>query len=454
MSPNALSAVSYEDSWNIILNDLKEEFGEKAYNSWFSHMGLLEVIGSKVIISVPSRFIKDWISSNYLKYINRKVSASITDVRDVELKVIAKKKEDKPKCLINDNAFKAHKDCEILSSRLNPKFTFENFVTGSANKVAHRACKVIAEGEKLPGSTGLLFIHSKVGMGKTHLLQSVASYIRTNAVDKKVAFLSAERFMHLFIKSVKNNDIITFKEKLRSADVLIIDDLQMICGRTGTAQEFSNIINSFLESDKNVIISGDSSPYEMNLDSRTKSRLCGGLVVEIKPSSYNHRMRILRKLSEQHNAEMDEKILSMIAKKITSSIRELEGALNKIISHEELFGEKMSGEEAEHHIKDNIQAHDKSVTVELIIDFVSKQFGVKVSDILSKSRSKKFVIPRQVSAYLAKQLTTKSLQEIGFKLGKRDHATVVYSVKKLEAEMEKNEEIRTSVSKIIESISE
>ena len=228
----------------------------------------------------------------------------------------------------------------------------------------------------------------------------------------------------------------------------------MICGRTGTAQEFSNIINSFLESDKNVIISGDSSPYEMNLDSRTKSRLCGGLVVEIKPSSYNHRMRILRKLSEQHNAEMDEKILSMIAKKITSSIRELEGALNKIISHEELFGEKMSGEEAEHHIKDNIQAHDKSVTVELIIDFVSKQFGVKVSDILSKSRSKKFVIPRQVSAYLAKQLTTKSLQEIGFKLGKRDHATVVYSVKKLEAEMEKNEEIRTSVSKIIESISE
>ncbi|MCL4170975.1 UNVERIFIED_CONTAM: hypothetical protein GTU68_029449 [Idotea baltica] len=191
----------------------------------------------------------------------------------------------------------------------------------------------------------------------------------------------------------------------------------------------------------------------MNLDSRTKSRLCGGLVIEVKPAAKDLRLKILQKSAEIHNAEMDDKILSMISDKITSSNRELEGALNKIISHEELFGEKMTLEEAEGIIKDNIQAHDKDVTVEAIIETVAKFHDVKVSEVLSKSRSKKFVIPRQISAYLAKKLTTKSLQDIGFKLGKRDHATVVYSVKKLESEMDTNQELRNSISKIIETIS-
>lgn len=451
MGLSNLQTLSFQDSWAEILSDLQEEFGEKAYASWFSRMELQEIGEKKLTISVPSRFIRDWITTNYLKYLNRKIASYMEGILGVDFVVSSvPKPEAKPKCLTNDN--QAKKDCEILSSRLNAKFKFENFVVGMSNKMAYNATKSVAEGKKLAGHSGIIYIHSKVGMGKTHLLQSVAAYVRDNQLDTKVAYLSAERFMHLFIKSVKNNDLINFKEKLRSADILVIDDLQFICGKAGTSQEFSNIVNSFVESDKKVIISADSSPYDMNLDSRTKSRLCGGLVIEIKAPSRDCRVKILKKLAELHNTEIDEKIISMIAGKITSSNRELEGALNKIISHEELFGDKIELEDAEKLIKDNIKAHNKALSVEAIIDAVAVFYDVKVSEILSKSRAKKFVLPRQICAYLAKQLTTKSLQEIGFKLGKRDHATVVYSVKKLEAEMEKCPEVAASVSKMIESL--
>ena len=443
--------------WTKLLDELHEEFGEAVFKGWFVHLTFQELKDDTIVITAPSRFIKEWIANNYLKYISKKVSEINPTITYVDLRVKpTRSKISGPKCVINDNYEKIIEDehkCDILSSHLNPRFTFENFVVGTSNKIAHGAAKSVAEHKKLPGDNNILYLHSSVGLGKTHLLQAITSYMREHKPKAKVAYLSAEKFMHLYIKSVKNNDVVTFKEKLRSADVLLVDDLQFICGKTGTQQEFTNIMNSLTDSNKIVVISSDVSPFNLNIDPRSKSRIAGGLVVEIKNSDYDLRLSILKnKVAQMEEANVSDDVLKLIADKISSSNRELEGALNKIITHATLSGETVSVELATNLIHDNISAHEREISIEQIIEFVSAEYGIKSSEMLSKSRAAKFVLPRQIAAYLAKQLTKKSLQEIGQKLGNRDHATVIYSVSKLETLLQTDKELGNTLAKFLEKL--
>ncbi len=442
-----------EEAWGEALELLQQEYGDATFKSWFSHLTYQEFKDGVLTITAPSKFIREWMLTNYMKSINKCVLMSNPQVRKVDLRV--KPNRAKIPCITNDNATAEElvdENCDIFASKLDPRFTFSNFVSDVSNKVAYSAAKAIAEGKKLPTDSNILYVHSAVGMGKTHLIQSIASYIRENYKRKKVAYLSAEKFTHLYVKAIRNNDVVNFKEKLRSADVLLLDDLQFICGKNSTQQEFINIFNALTESNRKVVVTCDVSPYSLNLDARSKSRLTGALVAEIKHADYDLRLGVLQSKASILNAKVPQNVFELIAKNITSSIREVEGALNKVITHSSLSGSEITVESVHEILRDNLQAHEQKLSVEQIIEVVAQFYGVKVAEILSKSRAAKFVTPRQVSAFLAKQLTTRSLQEIGHKLGGRDHATVIYSIKKLEDRTAADKAVANDIARIVEQL--
>lgn len=443
-----------EGAWGEALEHLRQEFGDATFKSWFSHLTYQEFKDGVLTITAPSKFIREWMITNYMKSINKFVLLSNPQVRKVDLRV--KPNRAKIPCITNDNADEnlgsIDENCDIFASKLDPRFTFNNFVSDASNKLAYAAAKAIAEGKKLPTDSNILYIHSSVGMGKTHLIQSIASYIRENYKRKKVAYLSAEKFTHLYVKAIRSNDVVTFKEKLRSADVLLLDDLQFICGKNSTQQEFINIFNALTESNRKVVVTCDVSPYSLNLDARSKSRLTGALVAEVKHADYDLRVEVLKSKAKVLGVAVPERVIELIAKNITSSLREVEGALNKVITHASLVEAEITVESVQEILRDNLQAHEQKLSVEQIIEVVSRFYDVKISDIISKSRAAKFVTPRQVSAFLAKQLTTRSLQEIGHKLGGRDHATVIYSIKKLEDRTAADKAVANDIARIVEQL--
>lgn len=443
--------------WEKIQELLLEEYGEAIFKSWFSHIKFSELEKNDLILTVPSRFIREWILSNYFKSIQAYVFSFNHTIKNIDFRVKSTRAKVAPKCITNDNAEMQDdeelKKCDIMGAALDPRFTFENFVSGDANKAAYSSTKAIAEGKKLPSESNIIYIQSNVGYGKTHLLQAIAAYIRANYKRKKVAYLSADRFIHLYVKSIRSNNLIEFKEKLREADVLLLDDLQFICGKSGTQNEFLNTFSALTESNRKVVVTCDVSPYQLNLDKRSISKLAGGLVVSIKPSDYNLRLDILKAKIKQLNFAVPGDVLELIAKNITSSNRELEGALNKLITHCSLEGSDIDLKAAQEILKDNLDAHDIELNIEQIMEVVASHYGVQVDEITSKSRAARFVLPRQICMYLAKQLTRFSLQDIGFKLGGRDHATVIYSVKKLDENLSRSKSLSNDIAKLIETLS-
>ena len=447
---------SGSELWKRVLELLLEEYGAAVFKSWFSHIKFQEIKTSELILTVPNRFIREWIGNNYLKTIQEFVTAVKPQISKIDLKIKPNRAKIAPKCITNDNfedtAATTTDKCDIFSYVLDPRFTFDSFIVGAPNKIALAAAKAVAESSPEFNDSNTLFIKSPVGMGKTHLMQAIASHIKENDPAKKVVYLSADKFIYFYIKSVKNNSLIEFKEKLRSADVLLLDDLQFICGKTGTQQEFLNTFTALSESNRKVVVTCDVSPYSLNLDKRSISKLAGGLVIGIKPSDKELRMEILKAKASSYGVIIPEEVLNLIANNIISSNRELEGALNKLITHCSLEGSEIDIKAAREILKDNFSANDQTVTVERIMLAVAEYYNVKVDDITSKSRAARFVIPRQVSAYLSKQLTKVSLQDIGFKLGGRDHATVIYSIKKLEDRLASEKNTVKDITSLIETL--
>ena len=447
------------DVWQSVLDALRNE-SEATYRSWFSHLKYQDFDKSVITVTAPSNFIKEWILNNYydriMHYCNTLGAGALRlDIRVRSNRASRNASEELSHFEEVHNVEKIEPNLNEnskypIASALDPSLAFDNFVVGSSNKMAYEAVNAVAQGRKLPSASNLVYIYSAVGMGKTHLLQSIASYIGENDKGREVAYLSSEKFMNLYIKSVKNNDLITFKEVLRSVDVLLVDDLQFICGKVGTQQEFAHTFNALIEANKQVVISCDTSPYQLDIDPRSKSRLSGGLVVDIKHADYDLRLEILRYKAKLYNIEIEDSLLEFIAQKITSNIRELEGALHKICMHVNLMGTQIDMNVIQDILKDNLDAHSKVLTIDQIISTVADFYQVQSSDIISKSRAAKFVQPRQVIAFLAKQLTQRSLQEIGEKLGGRDHATVIYSIKKLEDTVVRNKKVERDIAKIMD----
>ncbi len=426
--------------WAQVRGRLRSEFGEATFRSWLKPLTLIGLSDGQVNIAVKTRFMRDWISQHYAERIRALWQAANPAVRSIELVVDgsrpqAMKAQPMPSERPASEAPRVEATNgfapEEVSAPLDPRFTFENFVVGKSNELAHAAAQRVAEARAVPFNP--LFLYGGVGLGKTHLMHAVAWHIKRRTPGRKVIYLSAEKFMYQFIRALRQKNVMTFKEQFRSVDVLMIDDVQFITGKESTQEEFFHTFNALVDQNRQVVISADKSPHDLEgIEERMRSRLGWGLVADIHPTTYELRLGILQSKAEQMKAAVQPKVLEFLAHKIVSNVRELEGALNRILAHSTLIGRPITLETTQEVLHDLLRANDRRVTIEEIQRRVAEHFNMKLADMHSERRARAVARPRQVAMYLSKQLTTRSLPEIGRKFGNRDHTTVMHAVRKIE----------------------
>lgn len=446
--------------WARVQDRLKTAFGEAVYNSWLQHLQLADIKNGQVMLTVPTRFMRDWIISNYIDYILRLWNNEDTTIHAVDIFVRAVQNPPAGKVInglsdaanTNETANIREEDISIdddapLSSPLDPRYTFENFIVGKPNELANAAAKRLAQSEGVVEGCNPLFIYGGVGLGKTHLMHAIAWEMRQNQPEKKVLYLSAEKFMYQFVRALRNNTMIDFKEQFRSVDVLMVDDIQFISGKDSTQEEFFHTFNALIDQKKQIVISGDRSPSDLDgIEERIRSRLGGGLVADVHATSYELRLGILQsKVEKMQGARVPQKVIEFLAHKITSNIRELEGALNRVVAHATLVSTPITLESTQEVLHDLLRANDRRITIDDIQKKVASHYNIKVSDMHSARRSVAIARPRQVAMYLAKKLTSKSLPEIGRKFGGKDHTTVMHAVKRIEALAAEDQELAEDV---------
>jgi len=441
-----------------VRNRLRAEVGDDIYSSWFARMDLEAIEDGAVRLSVPTRFLKSWIQSHYAERVLACWQAEEAKVGRIELIVrsaVLRSAVAKPKAeaetaerarYANGNsgagrpmmAGDAQVHEALGGSPLDPRLTFDTFVVGRSNTLAHAAAKQVAAARRGdPVMFNPLYIHAGVGLGKTHLLQAI-TWTGNGAGERKMLYLTAEKFMYGFVSSLRTQTTLAFKDALRGIGVLLIDDLQFLQGKS-THAEFCHTLNALIDAGRQVVIASDRPPSDLeSLDDRVRSRLAGGLVVEMAPLGEELRLEILKArvlAARGHHPSFDvpEPVLSYIAKTITHNGRDLEGALNRLLAHNKLTGHPVTLEMAEREVRDLIRPQEpKRVKIEDIQRVVARQYNVSRSDLLSSRRTANVVRPRQVAMYLAKTLTLRSLPEIGRRFGGRDHTTVLHAVRKIE----------------------
>jgi len=441
--------------WTRVRGVLRAEVGDSAYKSWLKPLNLVEYADGKVKLSVPTRFMRDWVANHYGERICALWSDGNSPVSDVEIFVLADNDEastsaaSKPAA---ETAVKAGGGARVspdrvdgdVSGALDSRFKFDNFVVGKPNELAYAAARRVADS---PTATyNPLFLYGGVGLGKTHLMHAIAWHIREHQPDRKVAYLSAEKFMYHFIRALRFQDTMAFKERFRSVDVLMIDDVQFINGKESTQEEFFHTFNDLVDNNRQVVVSADKSPSDLEgMEERLRSRLGWGLVADIHATTYELRLGILHAKKDGMDVVVPDKVLEFLAHKITSSVRELEGALNRVAAHSSLIGRDITLESCQEVLHDLLRASDRRITIEEIQKRVAEHFNIRMVDMHSARRSRAIARPRQVAMYLSKQLTSRSLPEIGRKFGGRDHTTVMHAVKKVE-------ELRTSDMNFAEDV--
>lgn len=442
-----------KDNWLTVKETIRREYNitDISYQTWIAPLEYFNTTEDVVSIIIPSD------QSHALNYISTKYKSffqvTLTEMFDhnYDVRFILEKDALEAFPSKQEPAMKASNSINYESANLNPKYKFDTFVVGSNNKFAHSASLAVAES---PGETyNPLFLYGGPGLGKTHLMHSIGHFILENNSDKKVLYVTSEDFTNEVIESIRSGNAASMtklREKYRNVDVLMVDDVQFIIGKASTQEEFFHTFNALHAARKQIIISSDKPPKEMEtLDERFRSRFEWGLIADIQAPDYETRMAILRKNAETCDRQIDEEIINYIATNIKSNIRELEGAFNKIIAFAKLNKVDLTLESAEEALKDVIYPNKpKEITPSLIISVVAEHFGVKPEDIVSKKRNSEFVQPRQVVMYLCRELTSVSQVNIGKILGKKDHTTVIHGVKKIETEMETNEELRIKIDTI------
>jgi chromosomal replication initiator protein len=416
------------------------------------------------VLAVQTRFLRNWIATHYADRLLALWRAEIPEVSRVSIIVDPRTAAAAAKTARNGKSAEephpttpaaAEPPVEIaddkghISGPLDPRFTFENFIVGKPNELAHAAARRVAEACAAPDQAvpfNPLFLYGGVGLGKTHLMHAIAWEIRKRHPQRRVAYLSAEMFMYRFIRALRFKDMMAFKEQFRSVDVLMIDDVQFISGKDSTQEEFFHTFNALVDQNRQIVLSADKSPADLEgIEDRVRSRLGWGLVADIHPTTYELRLGILQTKAEKMNLAVPPKVLEFLAHKITSNVRELEGALNRIAAHATLVGRPITFETAQDVLHDLLRANDRRVTIEEIQKRVAEHYSIRLADMHSPRRARLVARPRQVAMYLAKQLTSRSLPEIGRKFGGRDHTTVMHAVKKIE-------ELRSTDSTFAEDI--
>ena len=452
---NKLNKISHEGfNWSSVQKEMKSKLGNDIYESWLKKIDFVEEINNYVLLSVPTRFIRDWITSRYLDQILSTVRIYKKGIIRIEFKITQKKingsqETNKTENYENKDNISFIKDTYLQYNRIDPNKRFDNFITGSSNKLAYEASLKVSENVS---HYNPLYIYGGVGMGKTHLLNSIGLELKKN---NKVMFISAERFMYQFVKSIKSNDMVKFKEYFRNTDILLIDDIQFMNGKEAMQEEFFHTFNALLDKGSQIIISADRAPNKLTrIQERIKSRFSGGLVVDIQKPDQELRKKIVKHKTEDLNnfyndeVNVSKEIQDFISTDITTSIRELTGAVNRIVSFSRIYNKAPNLNEAKVVLKDLINLSENKVTIDLIQTNVCKFFKISKNEMLSSRRSRYLVRPRQTAIYLTKILTSKSLPEIGREFSNRDHTTIIHSVKTIEKLKENDSEMVENINKL------
>jgi chromosomal replication initiator protein len=454
--------------WARIRGRLQAEVGEVEYRSWLRQIELVGLDGDEITVNLPTRFLRDWVCTRYGDRLRALWQTENPSVRRVEISVgrltpqpsglaesvsaaqetvrdeVPAVRTEPPRMAVSAAATSGWQDDRAesrsdLAAPLDPRFTFEGFVVGKPNEFAHACARRVAEHPSSPGFNPL-FLYGGVGLGKTHLMHAIAWELtdRTSA-PVSVAYMSAEKFMYRFIAAIRSQSTMEFKEGLRSVDVLMIDDLQFLIGKDNTQEEFFHTFNYLVEQGKQIVVSADKSPSDLNgLEHRLRTRLGCGMVADLHSTTYELRISILEAKAARAGVDVPGKVLEFLAHKITSNVRELEGALNRLVAHANLFGRAVTLETTHEVLHDILKAHDRKVTIEEIQKKVAEHYSIRLTDMSSARRARAVARPRQVAMYLAKQLTSRSLPEIGRKFGNRDHTTVMHAVSRVTELMERD----------------
>jgi len=452
---NNLKNLSVEKfDWNLVQVEMKNKLGSDIFESWLKKINFVEEFNNYLLLSVPTRFIRDWITSRYLDQILKIVKGYKKDIIRIEFKIIENKKNINE---INEfsNTSKTNenisfiKDSYLQYNRIDPNKRLDNFITSSSNKLAFEASMKVSENIS---HYNPLYIYGGVGMGKTHLLNAIGLELKKN---NKVMFISAERFMYQFVKSIKSNEMVKFKEYFRNTDVLLIDDIQFMNGKEAMQEEFFHTFNALLDKGSQIILSADRAPNKLSrIQERIKSRFSGGLVVDIQKPDLELRKKIVENKSNELNRlypdqiKISKEIQDFISLEISASIRELVGAINRIISFSRIYNKLPSLAETKVVLKDLLNLNENKVTIDLIQTLVCKFFKISKNEMLSSRRSRYLVRPRQTAIYLTKTLTSKSLPEIGREFSNRDHTTIIHSVKTIEKLKEKDPLMVENIDKL------
>ena len=443
--------------WKIIQLEMKNKFGKDIFESWLKKIIFVEEFNNYILLSVPTRFIRDWIVSRYLDQILQVIRSFKKDIIRIEFKIeeqnlnknYSQVKIDNLEYLDNKENVSFIKDSYLQYNRIDPNKRFDNFITGSSNKLAFEASLKVSENIS---HYNPLYIYGGVGMGKTHLLNSIGFELKKN---NKVMFISAERFMYQFVKSIKANDMVKFKEYFRNTDILLIDDIQFMNGKEAMQEEFFHTFNALLDKGSQIILSADRAPNKLSrIQERIKSRFSGGLVVDIQKPDYDLRKKIVEKKVEElknlypEQTKISKEVENFIGTEITGSIRELVGAVNRVVSFSRIYNKLPNLAETKVVLKDLLNLNENKVSIDLIQTLVCKFFKISKNEMLSSRRSRYLVRPRQAAIYLSKLLTSKSLPEIGREFSNRDHTTIIHSVKTIEKLKEKNPEMVENINKL------
>jgi len=420
-------------SWSSITSELKKSLDKDTFQNWIKPIYFESLIDTSLTLSVPTRFLRDWIIKNYASVIKK---AYMDQGHSIDkLAILVKENNDRiipgTEVIYEDKGDEEDTYYDDISAPLDPKFTFDNFIVGKPNELAYAAAQRVAQSEVV--SFNPLFLYGGVGLGKTHLMHAVAWNIKKRNPKKNVVYLTAEKFMYQFIKALRFKNIMSFKEQFRSVDVLMIDDVQFIIGKDNTQEEFFHTFNTLIDKKRQIIISADKSPADLDgLEDRLKSRLGWGLVADIHPLTYELRLGILQAKAEQKSIKLKQEVMEFLANKITNNVREMEGALNRLAVHASIQESEISVDLVKDVLKDLLRTNSRKITIDEIQKKVVEHYNIKLSDMHSPRRSRSVARPRQVAMYLAKSITTRSLPEIGRKFGGRDHTTVIHAIKTIE----------------------
>lgn len=437
-----------DEIWSSVLAKVETKISKPSFETWLKSTKLLTYQGDTVTISAPNSFARDWLENHYVHLITGILSDLTGD--DLHIKFVVPKDQDMDDFQLPAPRIKPGQNDqqEFLPGMLNPKYTFDTFVIGSGNRFAHAASLAVAEAPAKAYNP--LFIYGGVGLGKTHLMHAIGHYVLEHNPNAKVVYLSSEKFTNEFINSIRDNQTVDFRNKYRSVDILLIDDIQFLAGKEQTQEEFFHTFNTLHEESKQIIISSDRPPKEIpTLEDRLRSRFEWGLITDITPPDLETRIAILRKKAKADGLDIPNDVMTYIANSIDSNIRELEGALIRVVAYSSLINRDMSADLAAEALKDIMpNAKPKVITILDIQHAVGDQFNIKIDDFKTKRRTKDIAYPRQVAMYLSRELTDFSLPKIGEEFGGRDHTTVIHAHEKISTMLKDNQQLQQDVKDI------